>query len=259
MIQDFKAILQSIRGASVDRPNKATNGTLSGHAAGEPFEKLVYSRLKKVYPQEIFKQYEFLNDLYLRNPKHITAADRKALFESPTAHYLLSRGNSATMNWRPDAVFEEKQNDTADILWHSDGVFNLIDIKTRNLKKKAQAPNIISATKLAQTCALMIDNEEFDTLSITYVELGWFEKDEKLRCKEIYVGELFSAMPSSLYINWAAAMQIQFHVHDLDQTWTGTQKEWAVEYLKMFVNSAKSRAQGMIDKYVTPYLKYIEE
>ena len=54
-------------------------------------------------------------------------------------------------------------------------------------------------------------------------------------------------------------MQIQFHVHDLDQTWTGTQKEWAVEYLKMFVNSAKSRAQGMIDKYVTPCLKYIEE
>ena len=73
------------------------------------------------------------------------------------------------------------------------------------------------------------------------------------------MNQLFSAMPSSLYINWAAAMQIQFHVHGLDQTWTGTQKEWAVEYLKMFVNSAKSRAQGMIDKYVPPYLKYIEE
>ncbi len=39
-----------------------------------------------------------------------------------------------------------------------DEFFDIIDIKTRNISKKAQAPNIISSYKLAQVCAKMIDN-----------------------------------------------------------------------------------------------------
>ena len=64
---------------TVSRPNKATDGTLSGHAAGEPFEKRVYQELKKTYPQNIFKQYEYLNDIYQKNPKYISVEQRNAL------------------------------------------------------------------------------------------------------------------------------------------------------------------------------------
>ena len=127
---DFKTLVYDIRGQKVDRPNKASSGTLSGHAAGEPFEKCVYQKLKAVYPNRIFKQYEYLNDIYLRNPKHITVEQRYALLDSPTALFLLSRGDKATKEWTPQNIFEERQNDTADILYYDNGYYDIIDDKT---------------------------------------------------------------------------------------------------------------------------------
>ncbi|MDE7165569.1 MAG: HincII family type II restriction endonuclease, partial [Bacteroidaceae bacterium] len=59
---DFRAVLEEMKNTEVVRPNSATAGTLSGHAAGEPFEKSVYAHLKESYPGNIFKQYEYLND-----------------------------------------------------------------------------------------------------------------------------------------------------------------------------------------------------
>lgn len=256
---DFSGLVTSMRNQTVERPNKASSGTLSGHAAGEPFEKKVYHKLKEKYPTRIFKQYEYLNDLYLRNPKHITVEQRYALLESPTALFLLSRGDRATRAWSPSSIFEEKQNDTADILYYDAGFYDIIDVKTRNRSKTAMPPNIISAYKLAKMCALMIDNEEYENINIDYVEIDWIEKGGKLECTEAHHGDLFKANPEKLYINWAAAMQVQFHVSDLDQSWKGTREEWARHYLKVFVTSAEARCQKMRDMYITPFLKYIKD
>lgn len=246
-----------MKGQEVDRPNKSSSGTLSGHAAGEPFEKRVYHQLKTKYPNKIFKQYEFLNDLYRRNPQHITVEQRYELFESPTMLFLLSRGEKATKAWSPTSIFEEKQNDTADILYYNSGFYDIIDVKTRNINKIAMAPNIISAYKLAQMCTLMIDNQEFDNINIDYLEIDWLECNGKLKCIDAHHGSLLKANPKTLYINWAAAMQIQFHVCDLDQSWEGTIEEWTKQYLKVFVKSAENRCQSMREKYIIPFLKYI--
>lgn len=255
---DFNALLVEMKGSTVIRPNKESSGTLSGHAAGEPFEKSVYRHLKANYPNAIFKQYEFLNDLYLKHPKVISVEDRLALFDSPTALFLLNRGETATRNWNPDNIFQEKQNDTADILYYADGCYDLIDVKTRNVNKNAQPPNIISAYKLAKTCAIMIDNEEFGNLGINYIEIDWVENKDSLECVAAHYGDLFKTNPETLYINWAAAMQIQFHVCDLDQTWKGTRKTWAKTYIKVFVRSAKHRLQRMEETYIKPFLKYLD-
>ena len=257
---NYKLLLSRIKGQTVTRPNASTSGTLSGHAAGEPFEKLVYNELKKMCPNNIFKQYEYLNDLYRTHPKAISLEDKKAQFDSPVALFLLNRSESATRLWNPQNIFEEKQNDTADILFHNNGFFEIIDVKTRNMAKPAMAPNIISAYKVAQMCTLIIDNEEYDTIDIKYIEVDWKESGtEKLICENTYIGELFKANPNTLYINWAAAMQIQFHVSELDQSFKGNLKEWAKEYLKMFVKSAEHRIDIMHQKYVAPFKKYIEE
>lgn len=256
-IIDYQNLLEWLKGKEVDRPNTANNGTLSGHAAGEPFEKLVYHYLKKQYPQNVFKQFEYLNDLYRKHPQSITLEDRLALFNSPVALFLLSRGNAATRGWNPQNIFEEKQNDTADILYHDQNYFELIDVKTRNISKNAQAPNIISAYKVAQMCALILENKEYETISIRYIEIDWKLSNEKLVCQNTHFGDLLRAVPSSLYINWAAAMQIQFHVCDLNQSFSGTTEDWAKEYLKTFVASAEHRCRTMYEKYVTPFKKYI--
>ncbi|MDE6633689.1 MAG: HincII family type II restriction endonuclease [Bacteroidaceae bacterium] len=255
---DFKAVLEAMKNTEVVRPNSATAGTLSGHAAGEPFEKSVYAHLKESYPGNIFKQYEYLNDLYSKHPKVISLADRYALLDSPTVLFLLSRGDKATAEWTPENIFEEKQNDTADIVFHDAGYYDLIDVKTRNISKKAQAPNIISAYKLAKACGHMIDNGEFENLDIDYIEMDWVEEGDKLKCTDAHHGSLFRSEPDKLYINWAAAMQIQFHVCDLDQSWKGTREDWARGYIETFVKSAQHRCRRMQEMYVEPFLKYIK-
>lgn len=109
-------------------------------------------------------------------------------------------------------------------------------------------------------CAFMIDNEDYDVFRIHYIEVDWVEERSKglLVCRNAHYGALFKARPETLYINWAAAMQIQFHVSNLDQTWTGSMHDWAVEYLRCFVQSARERCAKMEEEYIKPFMKYIE-
>ena len=53
---NYSQLEKALIGCTVERPNKASSGTLSGHAAGEPFEKLTYHILKAQFPNNIFKQ-----------------------------------------------------------------------------------------------------------------------------------------------------------------------------------------------------------
>ena len=57
------------------------------------------------------------------------------------------------------------------------------------------APNIISAYKLARTCALMIDNGDFDSISLDYVEIDWEENGENLVARGAHHAELFKSHP----------------------------------------------------------------
>ena len=243
LMVNYKELIDKVKGTSVPRP---ISGTLSGHAAGEPFDKHVYNEIKKQFPRNTFRQYEFLNDLYARNPNVIGNKAREKLFNSLAVSFLLSRGKNATAKWSVGNPFEEKQNDTADILVVKDNFYEIIDIKTRNISKSAQQPNIISAYKLAQLCAKMIDNNEFDNFTINYFEVDWKLIDDKLTCQNAHYACLFKANPSDLYINWAAAMQIQFHVCDLKQSYTGSREEWARDYIKHFMTQARKRANDMI-------------
>ncbi len=250
----YDRLAKELIGQKVPKP---ISGTLSGHAAGEPFDKHVYSILKKWFPYKTFRQYEYLNFLFSNNLNATGFEERNRLFNSPTVMFLLSRGKDLTNKWSLDNLFEEKQNDTADILVVEGDFFEIIDIKTRNISKNAQAPNIISAYKLAQVCAKMIDNKEFEKFNITYIEIDWILEDDFLVCKDVHYISLFKINPSELYINWAAAMQIQFHISNLEETFNKTKEEWSKEYLKHFTAQASKRAEDMIEKFVKPFEKYI--
>lgn len=199
-----------------------------------------------------------MNDLYSKNASIIGVKARQELFDSPSVLFLLSRGKEATKKWSLENPFEEKQDDTADIIVAKDSFYEVIDIKTKNLSKTAQAPNIISAFKLAQLCAIMIDNREFDRLSINYFEVDWLLEKDKLVCKDAHYVNLFKSTPENFYINWAAGMQIQFHVCNLDQDFKGTIEEWAKSYLKHFVAQVYRRSEYMIEKYAKPFEKYVD-
>ncbi len=255
MTIDYSKLVKGLVGSKVPKP---LSGTLSGHAAGEPFDKMVYAEIKKQYPKNTFRQYEFLNDLYLRNPHAISLKQKHQLFNSPTVLFLLSRGKTTTSTWSEERQFEEKQDDTADILVTDGRFYELIDVKTKNLSKKALPPNIISSYKLAQMCGYMIDNKDYGILNIKYIEIEWLEEDKYLVCKNAHYGDLFKAKPSTLYINWAAAMQIQFFVSGLDQTFDKSMNEWTHQYLKHFVDSVYRRAKYMVQEYAKPFEKYLK-
>ncbi len=253
MFVNYDKLCKSIIGKAVPKP---VSGTLSGHAAGEPFDKLVNEIIKEQYPDNTFRQYEYLNFLFSKNTDAVTLEARNNLFKSPTILFLLSRGKTATEQWSLENLFQEKQNDTADIMVVKDNFFELIDVKTRNISKCAQAPNIISAYKLAQTCAKMLDNNDFELFDINYFQVDWVLENDKLICKNASKAKLFLCNPASLYINWAAAMQIQFHVNDLPQDYTKSKKDWTVDYLKHFTHEAYHRSEIMINKFVKPFEKY---
>lgn len=255
MFVNYENLKKAIIDTNVPKP---LSGTLSGHAAGEPFDKHVYAEIKKQFPTKTFRQYEYLNNLFTKNLDATSVEARNSLFNSPTVLFLLSRGKNATDKWSMETPFEEKQNDTADILVVENGKYEIIDIKTRNMSKIAQSPNIISAYKLAQLCAKMIDNEDYNTFTINYFEIDWDLEGDKLICKNAHKSNLFKSKPENLYINWAAAMQVQFHVCDLDQSFQGDMKKWAKEYLKHFVTQARKRSEDMIKKFVKPFEKYID-
>lgn len=61
MIVNYTELIKNVKGTSVQKP---LSGTLSGHAAGEPFDKHVYNEIKKQFPKHTFRQYEYLNDLF---------------------------------------------------------------------------------------------------------------------------------------------------------------------------------------------------
>ena len=72
--------------------------------------------------------------------------------------------------WTLDLQFEEKQDDTADVivlptteLDLSVPTVHLVDVKSRSLDKRGMPQNIISALKLAKMAAEMIDRETFDS------------------------------------------------------------------------------------------------
>lgn len=256
MFLDLNELKDEIVGSKVPEP---ISGTLSGHAAGEPFDKHVYAAIKKRVPHYSHRQYEFLNKLYQDNPEASDYQSRSQLINSQCVQMLINRGKDQIKTWSIDNLFVEKQNDTADILITDNHFFQIVDVKTRNLKLKGQAPNIISAFKLARLAKEMLDYNEYNVLSIEYLEIDWLLKEHKLECIDFHYANLFKENPEKLYINWAAAMQIQFHVSELKQDFEGTIKEWAIQYLKHFSSQAKRRADEMHAKFYLPFKNYYND
>lgn len=252
---DLRIISDLLIGKTVPKP---LSGTLSGHAAGEPFDKLVYALIKKELPDCTYRQYEYLNKILSDNPTKLSYEDRSSLITSKTLRYLLNRGKSVMTGWSSTKMFEEKQNDTADIIILKDNFFQIVDVKTVNTGKIAQPPNIISALKVAKMCRLMLLNSEFDTHDIYYIEVQWELSGDELKCVNSCSKNLFLTQPSDLYINWAAALQIQFHVNELSQNYIGSREEWCKEFLRTFIDQAKSRIQKMEIEFIREFEPLIQ-
>ncbi len=243
-MDDFSALkedLNALVGSTVPKPA----GTLAGHAAGLPFENLVHKRLVAKFRGRAMRHFEFLNDVLGRHEdENLTL--RLAAFGPKSLQGLLCRGKEKMAAWKSSAPFEEKQNDTAESIICSDSVFDstsshllLLDVKTFNTSKHGQPPNIISAGKLSEALASALEEGEL-RFDIVYVGVSWAVEGSTLKANEISVISLFKMDPK-LYINWAAAEQVQFHPHLAQQDFSGSREQWAREFLEHFVRSLDRR------------------
>ena len=252
---DPTRLSMKLRGSSVLRPNK--KGELSGHAAGEPFSDLTFEILEDL-GYHVQKQHAYLNSLC---SKYRPSSKSERLFSVHVQSLadVLWKGR-INKNWTHNEQFDYKQGDFADMLiLDHDLNMNIIDVKTTNLSKKSQPPNIISALRLANICRSMLNHNEFDKFTINYIGIGWVDEGEHLVCKEVNIIDLFKIQPTSLYINFTAALQIQFKLDSVDQTFYGSKKQWCLEYIRHFIISHEERTKNFYKANILPFVEVLEQ
>lgn len=235
--------------------SKPEGGTLAGHAAGLPFEDLVHRTLNKHYGNRVQRHFEALNSIFLSRKSAKDFESRMSLLGPKSLQFLLKRGKNAITDWSPSNLFEVKQDDTAEsilfptsnIEMKSDGVL-LIDVKTQDIEKKAQAPNIMSADKLARACVFALEERNEIPFEILYIGIKWKKESKYLRCVDIKAISMMKIDPKEIYINWVAAQQIQFHPFDVPQDYKGNKREWCKSYLEVFCTSLESRIGKEVER-----------
>ena len=236
---DLSYLEEKLVGDTVPRPN--VRGTLSGHAAGEPFSELVLDVLTELHGGVIQKQHDYLNQLMHENPE-MQGAKRVEKFPLRALGELMWHGRRGK-KWNRDVLFNERQSDFADILDLSEPeCIHIIDVKTRNAAKKGQPPNIMSALRLARLCKGILDWHEEGRIRITYVGIDWEDRGDRLECVGCHVTELMQIPPQDLYINFTAALQIQFHLDQVEQSFQYSAREWCENYLRHYTSSYDKRA-----------------
>jgi Restriction endonuclease HincII len=245
-VAELNSTLKQLIGKSVAKPAGAT---LAGHASGLPFEDLIHNCLSDAFPKRVLRQYEALNKNLLDNPGVTDIDERISLLGPESLQYLLRRGRAQMKNWSPDNLFVVKQDDTAETIIFADkdcdfskGPVLLIDVKTQDIEKKAQAPNIMSADKLAHAAVLALKNGNYVPFEIIYTGVKWRKSGEKLICEDVKAISMMKITPP-LYINWVAAQQIQFHPFDVDQSYRGSSEEWCVDYISNFCKSLSEKIE----------------
>ena len=251
---DVRLLMGRLSGAKVPRPN--VRGTLSGHAAGEPFCDLVFDMLQHRHGASIVKQHELLN-MIMANPPYPIKEERVKKFPVRSLGELMWHGRLGA-KWSPESLFSEKQYDFADIIDLSEkGSIHIIDVKTRNASKKGQPPNIMSALRLAKLCKGIIEHGEASNVKITYVGVDWLDQGANLECVDAHVTEMMKIPPEELYINFTAALQIQFHVDEVPQTFNLGNEEWARRFLQHYIRSWERRKEKFEKDNVLPFLELL--
>jgi len=167
-------------------------------------------------------------------------------------------------DWSPTNPFEEKQDETADVVvlpsesldLHT-GPIHLVDAKTYQEERRGRPPNIISALKLAHMCKDMIDSDNFGSHDISYLSVAWVLENGRMRITDSTAVALFQEEPGDLYINWSAGLQVQFHPQQCPQAFAGSAEDWCRAYLPNFVDSVKNRIVTMRSDYVRVFEPYV--
>lgn len=249
-------LLEAAAASLVSRTVKRQSRNLAGHAGAVQFEDLAHRALVQTFGSRVYRHYEFLNNVFRANPE-VVPAGREALLGHPAVAHLLSRGERASTEWTKEAPFEMKQNDTAESILVPAGTASLrgmvhdpilLDVKSQDKTKNGQPPNIISAKKLVDAFCAALHSPPFELpFEIVYIAVKWEASKTCIVCRESKVVHLFKVPPDDIYINWAAATQIQFSPFEVSQAFAGTPASWALAFMRTYCDQIRKRAAKQIN------------
>ena len=230
------------------KPNQET----SGHTIATPLEEEVYDALSKVYPGLTFKQHEAVNK-YLSETVVQGRVPDGFVFGNEAVDSLVNPGKKALSSW-PEELVPGKQSDTADIVLFSDSalfdgssVF-LIDVKSHDLGKSDQPPNVMSARKLVNLAKICLSENIDPNFSIYYVDLGYRRKDAGVVVDDVRMVDMMKIPPldhdgkgKPMYINWSASLQVQFRPSAVSQDFELSQKDWLAVFMKNYTSQKRDR------------------
>jgi len=226
-------------------------GGHAGHAGGSLVEEAVRVALSKKLGGRVRRQHEVINELLEANEDVTGKTAREALLGGSAARAAL--GGRDLSKWSAGTPFEESQSDTADAILFagdeidmSDNAYALLDVKSGDLAKAGQAPNVISANKLFRIClgAVEAGAMPFD---IVYIGVGYRVSGNRLVLDKPRAISLFS-INEDVYINWASANQLQFHPLEVDQDYKGTPLQWADRFIGSYVSAKEEHARKLVGK-----------
>lgn len=257
ILSDLEGIAKNTVGRVVPRPS----GQLSGHAGGLPFETIVHELLKGKFDARAWRHYEALNEALLESRRTDGWSNPPAnfVFGPPDVNFLAARGKGPLSKWSPSDMFTEKQNDTAESIVFQDahkkffsGLTSFVDVKTQTLARKAQPPNIISAQKIAKLAEIVLKERLTCRVEILYLGISFDETTANnapiLEASKSRAISLMKIEPKSIYVNWAAAMQIQFHPSEVDQSFPGSANQWLAEFLRVYCEQLEKRVKKQNDE-----------
>lgn len=232
--------------------NLKLNQETSGHRIATPLEEEVYDALSKTYPGLAFKQHEAVN-VYLSQAVTRDKVSDDFIFGNEAIDYLVNPGKKALSHW-PEEPVPGKQSDTADIVLFSDSsLFDgsaafLIDVKSHDLGKSDQPPNIMSARKLAKVAEICLSKNIDPNFSLYYIDLGYRKKDAGVVVEDVRMIDMMKIPPldyngkgKPLYINWSAAIQVQFRPSEVSQDFELSQKDWLAIFMKNYTSQKRDR------------------
>lgn len=232
--------------------NLKLNQETSGHRIATPLEEEVYDALSKTYPGLAFKQHEAVNE-YLSQAVTRDKVSDDFIFGNEAIDYLVNPGKKALSHW-PEELVPGKQSDTADIVLFSDSsLFDgsaafLIDVKSHDLGKSDQPPNIMSARKLAKVAEICLSKNIDPNFSLYYIDLGYRKKDAGVVVEDVRMVDMMKIPPldyngkgKPLYINWSAAIQVQFRPSEVSQDFELSQKDWLAIFMKNYTSQKRDR------------------
>lgn len=232
--------------------NLKLNQETSGHRIATPLEEEVYDALSKTYPGLAFKQHEAVN-VYLSQAVTRDKVSDDFIFGNEAIDYLVNPGKKALSHW-PEELVPGKQSDTADIVLFSDSsLFDgsaafLIDVKSHDLGKSDQPPNIMSARKLAKVAEICLSKNIDPNFSLYYIDLGYRKKDAGVVVEDVRMVDMMKIPPldyngkgKPLYINWSAAIQVQFRPSEVSQDFELSQKDWLAIFMKNYTSQKRDR------------------